>query len=300
MVGPIFCRLKKMVAVTYAGTRIAAAVSISMFFYTLPDENLVTAAPCDPLEQLSWEVRNTADALSLSQAVECEGGIFAVEWTGSVVLSRNISIAEETTLNITGFDASIQGNGATRLFYLYDTSELHLQNLELTGGQPQDVDSVSDGGAIHAGFDTVVSARDCFFKENRASGSGGAIVSSGLLVVDGATRFAGNSAGFAGGAIDGDQIEIRGNTTFVDNYAESGAGGAVSSDTYTVISGFTSFINNTAGYEGGAISGYNPDVFIVVGSTMFLNNTAERGGKHSKGWMGLVCVCYYRTQFEVL
>lgn len=127
-------------------------------------------ATCFPQSD-SWIIADEDEALSLASAIGCSDGNFTVTWVGAITVSQTLTIADGTSLTITGegTDSAMDGAGTAGplLFVEGDSSSLTLRNLEITRG------SGTKGGAIYALTSTTVNIINCTFSDNDASGSGG-------------------------------------------------------------------------------------------------------------------------------
>ncbi|CAM9630947.1 unnamed protein product, partial [Sphacelaria rigidula] len=121
-----------------------------------------------------WNVSTTAEALELSDALQCSGpGQFEVHWSGEVLLTRTITISNESSVAVWGHgagEAVIDGGGAVRLFEVDDGSTLQLSSLSLVGGW---ADEYGDGGAVMVTNSSQLRASNCFFIGNNATDHGG-------------------------------------------------------------------------------------------------------------------------------
>ena len=139
--------------------------AVKLLLLPLP---LLHASSC-PTTVQAMDVRNTADAENLAEALLCDGsGSFAVSWYGDIILSRTISVSNESTLNITGFSERTGGAFATNdgtllLFQVDRGSNVLLSSLTLSGGD----------GALRVTVDSFVEMVDCSFMYNNGSSTHG-------------------------------------------------------------------------------------------------------------------------------
>lgn len=152
------------------------------------------------------------------------------------------------------------------IFYVTNSATITLSNLKLQGG---------GDSAIYVQQGTLT-VNHCDFVNNLA-GSGGAIINSGALTVNGST-FTGNHADNRGGAIrNNGQATIgtsrfTGNTAMVDGGAiYNGASMVVNASTF---SGNQSIQNNNN--TGGAISNYGTS--LTINTSTFAGNTSSSIG----------------------
>lgn len=167
------------------------------------------------------------------------------------------------TLNV--YDGIYTGNYATRagVFYNY-------RSMTILKGTFENNTSTSNGGAIylpsssgailHIGGDTKTETTQVFFRNNTSGGAGGAISSSGTLVLRN-VLLEGNTAATNGGAVAGnggyDNISIY-DSTFKGNSATENGGAIYLKNTCSSVNvellAYTSlFTENTATGNGGAV-----------------------------------------------
>ncbi|CAM9233132.1 unnamed protein product [Scytosiphon promiscuus] len=234
-------------------------------------------ASCSANSQGGWVVENTAQATSLSAALNCSGGLFEVEWRGSVEVSQTFYVAGGTTLLITGAgsDAAIDGGGRIRLFTVTNAT-LHLNGVSLASG------ASLAGGAIAAAGSSLVLNQTSFFGHRAAATGGAVFVSGGSSVSCGEdVMFSNNEADVEGGA-----MYVAGNSAIScaaawANNTAAGRGGALSvHDASSVIwSDESTFVNNSAGTYGGALYAFNgTSVFWSGTTTFFANHAGMYGG----------------------
>ena len=251
---------------------------------------------------------NTTQVQTLAEAMNCSGGIFDVEWNGTIVMGTEIVVTSGTVLNITGSvgsSAVLDGGGSTRLFRVAN-AYLQLNDVEVRDG------SATFGGAIAAIGSTVILNRTSFISNTATNKSGGAMFVSGgshiffheetdffnntsgynggaLFVVnssvfwDGVSDFSGNSAARSGGAlcaVVGSTVSWDAEATFKENSALNYNGGALSLEDGSISSWSVDaiFFNNSARYEGGAIYVDLGSNASWDGETLFSGNTAKFGG----------------------
>lgn len=171
---------------------------------------------------------------------DCTGGT-------PVLLTSEITIGKNVTVDGTGRAIVLSGGNSTRLFTVNSTFTLALTNLTLQNG-------------------------------NASSGDGGAILNSGTLNVTGCT-FTGNVAG-PGGAIATTGTATISGSTFASNHASGDSGALfISSGTATVANSTIS--HNSAGGDGGAIVVGLSATLTLKNDTIAGNSTAvspSRGG----------------------
>ncbi len=215
-----------------------------------------------------------------------------------------LTIDGGNAITISG-DSDNDGTGDVRLFHLDSYSQLTLQRLVLTRGRVTGNDDgaavygynanlvLSDctiekhqsddtGGAIalFTNGDNTFTARNCVFRNNRATWGGGAVYVSDMVTTISGSEFTSNQTDHGGGALyaTGGSSEIT-DTTFTSNQAGGTAsdGGAVqfrSGHTATVRN--TVFRGNQATGNGGGV--YAVDASQTLTDVTFDNNRASDGG----------------------
>jgi predicted outer membrane repeat protein len=192
-----------------------------------------------------------------------------------------------------------------RFFYVTETGELYLNNINLENGYPPP-DKVDDGGAI-LNLGGRVELTDCelvnnisklggavynrdgvlriwntTLRDNMAGECGGAIASvNGIIYTEEAT-FLSNQSNFHGGAIcNVGAMQIENNTLFQFNTAAESGGAIYHYGESTMQITDAVFSDNTADYCGGAISdgyGSHDDHFTTIQNCLFENNIASVNG----------------------
>eukprot|EP00903_Cladosiphon_okamuranus_P016354 g15082.t1 len=254
----------------------------------------VESVPCQTTSdegEVSLMVDSQAAATEFIQAVNCTGGLFAVEWVGNVVLPDVLYIADGTVVRIYGGGDTteslasgenvVDGALETQLFSV-SGAELQLEGVTIRSG------STGSGGAISA-VDSVVTMTDCVVTGNVADDYGGAVSLQGSrLDVFGVTAFANNSAKLNGGAIRATgnsniTVHVDGEAVLSHNRVpiswDSHYGGAVSlwsSSTLTIL-GKATFHGNV-GAHGGAVSSSDGSFINATGEVEFDGNEGAAGG----------------------
>ena len=189
------------------------------------------------------------------------------DFTAGIVINRNITIY--------GNGHTIDGNKKARIFQI-NGGDVTFYNITFVNGNA-DNDEYDAGGAVIRGCKAI----NCTFKENHASGYGGAmyggfavdcIFTGNSVVLDGGAMyggsavnciFTGNSAEYGGAMLKGSAV----NCTFTNNYADCGGakeGGSAENCIFT---------GNNAGDGGGAVYNGNAVNCIFIG-----NNANAEGG----------------------
>ena len=217
-------------------------------------------------------------------------------------------IEAPVTINGTGDVTFTRGVNSVflRFFYVTETGELYLNNINLENGYLPPDEGYSDGGAI-LNLGGRVELTDCelvnnisnlggavynrdgvlriwntTLSDNMAGECGGAIVSiNGIIYTEEAT-FLRNQSNFHGGAIcNTGAMQIENNTLFQFNTAAESGGAILHYGESTMQITDAAFSDNTADYCGGAISdGYGSidDHFTTIQNCLFENNIAGVNG----------------------
>jgi predicted outer membrane repeat protein len=215
-------------------------------------------------------VVSTCNEANLATAIS-GGGNVTFTCSGTIVLTSQITISADTTIDGIGQSVTISGNNTVRLFSVNAATTLTLNNLILTQGSATLVPSL--GGAIYN--QGTLDIIGCTFSNNSASSWGGAIYSIGTAVNITNSVFSGNSAS-GGGAmlLDGGTLDISG-STFSGNNATTAAGaGALELDGGNVTIDKTSFLNNSAPYFGAIDHNYGT---LTITNSTFSGNQAANG-----------------------
>ena len=200
----------------------------------------------EEVPQRQWAVANSSQAQTLAEAVRCSGGVFEVEWDGSIVINEAFVVVNGTVLNVygSGPNAAIDGNGITRIFTVVNAS-LSLSNITLANG------NATSGGAI-AAVNSTLSFRQTTFYGSIASSNGGALLVS-----------------------NGSNASFNGDTTFWNNTAGGNSGALyVSGGSASTWLGDAMFSNNIAA-NGGAIFAIGESNIYLRGDTVFYGNVVK-------------------------
>lgn len=214
--------------------------------------SLLLVGAVGPLQVTARIVTTTDDAGpgSLREAIELANAspgtdTITFEISGTILLASMLPvIAGDLSINGSGQDITIDGQGGYRLLDVLPGVSLHLVELSLLNGY-----SEAEGGAIRSAGSLEI--EDCLFEGN-VSLSGGAIYSSGSLSVGAGTSFEFNQAETGGGIFSSGDLYVAG-TIFTGNDASSMEGGAVYAIGPTAQFVDVTFTDNTAINEGAAI-----------------------------------------------
>lgn len=200
------------------------------------------------------------------------GGFVNFTCSGNIVIPNQIIISENTTIDGGGQTITLNGNNATRVFWVKKNATLTFRNITVTRGK----DMGMGGAAIYneGGKVNVINSTLSF----NTSSTGGAINNSnfGTLTLTG-TTLVGNSAQTRGGAIYNNASMVEATKSlFLRNTADHG--GAIYNNGKQVTASNSTFHVNSAA-RGGAVF-HNAGEFVMINNTMADNNAtiANTGG----------------------
>ncbi|MDR1941495.1 MAG: autotransporter domain-containing protein [Endomicrobium sp.] len=221
---------------------------------------------------------------------------------GSVTMSSNTSVtgsggavyaSGDIRFNSQTGDVSLISNSAhAQGGALYSAGQISFAGNAKISANETKLDSSSttfhNGGAIYAAdsvmFNSVFGYAQLI--DNKAAGSGGAILSSASVYFNGSAVISGNNiahpdSSIAGGAIWADggiYFQNAGVTVFItSNTADNGSGGALFSNTSIVsFNGYAQVYGNKATGSGGAI--YSNGLLLSNGGEFINNEAGEKGG----------------------
>jgi len=190
------------------------------------------------------------------------GGTMLFSCDASITLSSTIALAD-VSLDGNGFDVTLDGNHAVRIFTVSGT--VSLTGLNLVNGSTGS-DDEGHGGAIISAANSVLTVTNSTLDGNHAFG-GGAIYSDMTVLNVINSTLTNNTAGHSGGAIYATSTYINvANSTLADNSAYITSGAIYANfDLHLTNSTLT---GNTANM-GGAI--YASGTVTVVNSTFYEN-----------------------------
>jgi uncharacterized repeat protein (TIGR01451 family) len=202
-----------------------------------------------------------------------------------ITLDGSIQIAQPLTIAGPGeADLAISGNGASRIFNIFDgfpaPFDVTISDLTLTGGFDS-AESVDDGGAIHTEENLTLDA--VTLTENVSFVSGGAVGAVGspgtpvtLTITD--STITGNFAACCGGGINGDYAILDvANSTISGNYALSNGGGINLYALYGATIDETTISGNYS-YDGGGLYFYGGTGDVTIEDSTISNNYAAHSG----------------------
>jgi predicted outer membrane repeat protein len=223
------------------------------------------------------------------------GGTVMFTCSGEILLTAEIVIAANTTIDGSGQDVTISGNHAARVFHVTPGNTFIVNGLKVAdGSSPSGGGIYSDAGAVfvrhslfsgHSGGAIVneggtltVSQSTFSANDGRSIGNNGA--EARLTVSD--STFSGNSGGgiynggmgFGGTAIVTNSTFVGNTTAGAGNSADNG-GGIYNAWASVLAVSDSTFSSNSAGQHGGGI--YS-DGDATVGNSTFAGNSAQFGG----------------------
>ena len=266
--------------------RVSWRIYIRYIVYIVIVTLLLFARPIPGVHAASITVNDSCrlhDAITAANTNRTKGGCPAGSGADTITLTGNIvRFGENEGLNVTS-DITILGNAYSielrnarlrRAFRVSASGRLTIKNVVLLGGRYEPGwDKFGGGGAIHnAGY---LEVSHSIFQRSVAF-HGGAIYSSGTLIIKNST-FYGNAGAKQGGAIfaDGGSVTIS-NSSFTQNHA-SYEGGAILAKVPLTITG-TGFYGNYVDSilaEGGAI--HQAFSHLTISNSSFGANRALEG-----------------------
>ena len=226
---------------------------------------LALAVPATPAH--AGGVVSVCDEAHLLAALAA-GGTVTFACSGTIILTAEIVIGSDTTIDGSGQNVAISGNHAVRVFIVNSGVALSVNEISITQGyyegrgggiRNHGTLSVSNstfsgntgrtGGGIFNDYDSTVTVSNSTFVANSGR-SGGGISSYGTLTVDHST-FSANTASGGGG----------------------GSGGGIASSGTGIVSNST-FSGNSSPYGGGIFNGR----VLTVSNSTFSGNSSSNGG----------------------
>lgn len=257
---------------------------------SIEDSNINEESPLTTDHSVSGttfdDIQDSIDESSTGDKISLENKVY----TGSS--NSQIQIENKDSLTVYGNGATLDGNGITSIFKIYNSNSIAFYDISFINGR----NSTYDGGAIHISYANNTSFVNCRFISNSVGEyKGGGAVYCGY----GTNNYSFVNCSFIGNSADGSSSHggaiyttnaLNGtliNCNFTDNSAlgRFAYGGAI--DNYDNLSLVNcSFINNTAQYNGGALLFNLIDGNIDIINCSFKNNTLkEKNGYGEDIWI---------------
>ncbi|HVM63180.1 MAG TPA: choice-of-anchor Q domain-containing protein [Verrucomicrobiae bacterium] len=275
------------------------------------DEPSVTNAPggdatdigafeVQPPVACSTIVTTTADSGpgSLRAALACASdgdSIDATGVSGTILLtSGELLVTNSVTIIGSGpTNLAVNGNAASRAFYIGPSTIVSLSSLTITNGLADGLSPANLGGGGIYNDHATLTVSNCTLSGNVAAspsggGQGGGIYNAGsgdggatLTVIN--STLSGNSTGGGGGAIENDGYSgsamlTVANSIVSGNNSVFGGGGIANGGTLTVAN---STVTGNSGFVGGGL--YNDTTLTVSNSTVSGNFANSGGGIENNG-----------------
>jgi uncharacterized repeat protein (TIGR01451 family) len=237
---------------------------------------LALAAASAPTPADAGGIVSDCDEAHLLEAL-AGGGTVTFSCSGTIILTAEITIAADTTIDGSGQTVTISGNDAVRVFQVNSGVTLNLNELTVANGAVGMYDY--GGGVLNSG---TLNLNNCIFSGNRAGGilGGGGIHNyNGTSTVTDSTFSANRAETFGGGIANENGTVTVNNSNFFDNYGGYDGGGIANgiANTYGTVTVTNSiFVGNYGSTGGGGI--YNPRGTLSVANSTFSGNSAGYGG----------------------
>jgi S-layer homology domain len=222
----------------------------------------------------------------LAEAHEGDTIVFDLPDNSTITLTGG-QLEVDKSLNIQGpgaGDLTIDGNEASRVFYLYRDGPLAvtISGLTIEDGAPLE----GDGGGILA-RSTDLTLDSVVIESNQATGDGGGVATDfGTLDINDSLlednhSLSNDGGGLASSGSDGTSVEIH-DSTITGNTAVGTGGGASFFGVYdvsierTVVS--DNYVGNPVGGNGGGLQFQNAKYVAIIESTISDNHASGSGG----------------------
>jgi predicted outer membrane repeat protein len=253
------------------------------YYVNVEARGLSDAAPyaltnlCGPLVVT---VTNGADSGpgSLRQTIAdaCPGATIRFDRSLTVtVTSGQISIDKSLTLDGSGFMPTIDGNHASRIFFVGGGINVTLRGLDITNGYADCSEDGCDGGVFYNYGNLYVT--DSTLNANVAAHNGGVIFNWGMFTLSD-TLVSGNHGGWSGGSVSNSGSMYVYNSTFLSNVSADGSGAIVNGPNGSGSLINTTFISNTAEGGGGAITNWSATLDVLNSTFVGNHSTTGAGG----------------------
>jgi hypothetical protein len=215
---------------------------------------------------------------SLKQAL-AGGGLVTFSCSGTIIVPEiTINANTPTVIDATGYDVTLSGNNANRVFNVNSGKSLTLGNVTVADGK-----TIGYGGGVYVAGGSLT-VENSTFTGNSADGNagyGGAIYNSGTTLITNSV-ITGNSAEQQAGAISNHGSLSLINSTISGNTAQNQGGGLVGAEnSTTVLTNSTVTANSTNG-TGGGIQQFGVGV-VTLSNTIVAGNSAAGSGPDLAG-----------------
>ena len=204
------------------------------------------------------------------------GGTVTFGCSGTIILTAEITIAANTTIDGGGQAVTISGNYEVRVFTVNSGVTVNLNRLTIANGLLPRYGS--GGGIINRGTLTV--GNSTFFRNSAGFGGGGGIANEGGTVAVSHSTFSGNSAiyGRGGGIANYSGTLAVSHSIFSGNITYEGGGGGIANYGGTLTVSNSTFSGNNAYLGGGGGGIDNEGGALVVSHSTFSGNSGSGGG----------------------
>ena len=322
--------LSQYTVVAYAINGDGTSYSTAATFTTLEAPSLVVTTTSDVVDATDGltslrEALNYANGTAGADTITFGGPVFTDANPDTITLSLGqLAITDSVTISGTGASSlTIDGDGSSRVFYLYNNSallDITLSGMTITGGNASFgggivdfdenltlVDSVvtgntvggKGGGVFADGFNMTLTIRRTVISNNISGSDGGGIYvedTGGLLTIEDST-ISGNQASGDGGGIyfyDPDHDVVITRSTISGNTAAGKGGGiylySMDNGSFTIEN---STITGNQANVGGGVYLYGADTPMIIRNSTIANNTATTSGG------GLMVHAGYSPTFDI-
>ncbi|MDY3559753.1 YDG domain-containing protein [Gemmata sp. JC673] len=189
---------------------------------------------------------------------------------GTIVLSRGqltLTDAAQTTIDGGAAGVTLDGNNASRVFFVSPGASAALNHLTITRGRAAN----DSGGGIYSEGTLTVTAST--ITNNSASTTGGGIFNQGTLTVSASTI--NNNSATSGAAIYNSTGSVTVTTSTIANNSASTTGGGIYNYDGTLTVSASTIDNNSARIAGGGM--YSSGGTLTVSASTFANNSVLFG-----------------------
>ena len=217
---------------------------------------------------------NDSGAGSLRQAITdvCTGGTITFDGDYTITLASQLTIDKNLTIDGAGYNVTVSGNNAVRVFYVNLGVTFNLQNLTVANGY------CGSGCLVGGGVENrgTLNVTNTTFSDNSATAYGGGIENyHGTLTITN-SAFTGNTANDGGAIYNSNGVISLTDVTFSGNSATHSGGGMYNNNSSAMLTNIT-FSGNSATGDGGAIYN-NLGSLALTNVTISGNSAGDYGG----------------------